>query len=199
MRFSIQAVSLCLGVAIAAPSAIAPFSTFSQNTIFVPDANYTDPRVLYARTVELDDGVLLATWVYNYFLFLNGIGLILSQENYSPEPPKVYFPIYRSADGGASWKEISRVQDTVNNFGLRYQPELYRLPYDIGRFRAGTILCAGNSIPTDLSVTKIDVYASEDNGHSWKFVSHVATGGAAIPNNGVPAIVCGSSFLLFVE
>lgn len=67
MRFNIPAVSLCLGVTIAAPSAIAPFSTFSQNTIFVPGANYTDPRVLYARTVELDDGVLLATWVNIFF------------------------------------------------------------------------------------------------------------------------------------
>lgn len=67
MRFNLQAVSLFLRFAIAAPSAIAPFSTFSQNTIFVPGANYTDPRVLYARTVELDDGVLLATWVRSYF------------------------------------------------------------------------------------------------------------------------------------
>jgi len=38
------------------------FPTFSNKTIYVPDANYTDPRVLYARTVELDKGVLLSTW-----------------------------------------------------------------------------------------------------------------------------------------
>jgi hypothetical protein len=127
--------------------------------------------VLYARTVELEDGVLLATW-----------------ENYSPEPPLVYFPIFRSTDGGETWKEISKVTDQVNGWGLRYQPFLYEMPVSVGKYPAGTILCAGNSIPTDLNYTRIDVYASLDKGYSWEFVSHVASGGAAIPNNGIPAI-----------
>ncbi|KAH8595251.1 glycoside hydrolase family 93 protein [Bisporella sp. PMI_857] len=168
MNLKVFATFLALfGPALAAN----PFSTFSNVTIFVPPSNYTDPRVLYARTVELPGGVLLATW-----------------ENYSPEPPLVYAPIYRSIDGGLTWKEISRVTDQVNNWGLRYQPELYRLPARVGKYAAGTILLATNSIPTDLSLTKIDVYASTDNGYTWKFVSHVASGGAAIPNNGIPAI-----------
>lgn len=100
----------------------------------------------------------------------------------------MYFPIYKSTDGGASWNEISRVQDTVNNWGMRYQPHLYVLQKSIGSFKPGTIICSGVSIPTNLDTTKIDVYASEDNGSTWKFVSHVATGGAAHPTNGVPAI-----------
>ncbi|KAH8833926.1 hypothetical protein DL96DRAFT_1810302 [Flagelloscypha sp. PMI_526] len=49
---------------------------------------------------------------------------------------------------------------------------------------AGTIPAAGKSIPTDLSKTQIDVYASTDHGYSWKFVSHVAAGGKADPTNG---------------
>ena len=161
---------LFIRLAYSAPF-IAPFSTFSNVTVFVPPSNYTDPRVLYARTVELEDGVLLATW-----------------ENYSPEPPPVYFPIFRSVDGGETWKEISKVTDQVNGWGLRYQPFLYELPVSVGKYAVGTILCAGNSIPTDLSQTKIDVYASVDKGHSWEFVSNVASGGAAVPDNGVPAI-----------
>lgn len=80
------------------------------------------------------------------------------------------------------------MQDTVNHWGLRYQPDLYVLPARVGKFPKGTIICSGNSIPTDLSLTKIDVYASMDGGYTWKFVSSVASGGAAIPNNGVPAI-----------
>ena len=163
-------LSLFFGVVLAAPG-LLPFSTFSNITIFTPPSNYTDPRVLYARTVELEGGVLLATW-----------------ENYSPEPPLVYFPIFKSIDGGETWKEISRVTDQVNNWGLRYQPFLYELPISIGKFKAGTVLLAGNSIPTDLNYTKIDVYASEDKGCTWEFVSHVASGGAAIPDNGIPAI-----------
>jgi hypothetical protein len=141
--------------------------TFSNKVIFVPPSNYTDPRVLYPRTVELRDGTLLATW-----------------ENYSPEPPAVYFPIYQSTDAGASWKEISKINDQVNGWGLRYQPFLYELPEDFGSYPAGTVLASGNSIPTDLSLSKIDVYASTDKGLTWEFVSNVASGGRAVPNNG---------------
>lgn len=69
MRFfsAVSAASLLLGAALAAPSQHgslnAPsFNTFSSKVVYVPDANYTDPRVLYARTVELPGGVLLSTW-----------------------------------------------------------------------------------------------------------------------------------------
>ena len=142
-------------------------SFFNNKVIFTPPTNYNDPRVLYARTVELSDGTLLATW-----------------ENYSPEPPLVYFPIYQSKDNGVSWKQLSKITDQVNNWGLRYQPFLYELPEPFGGFPAGTVLAAGNSIPTDLSKTKIDVYASVDQGLTWKFVSSVASGGKAVPDNG---------------
>ncbi|OLN89353.1 hypothetical protein CCHL11_08982 [Colletotrichum chlorophyti] len=147
--------------------------TISNNVIFSPPSNagWVDPRVLYARTIQLESGDLLATW-----------------ENYSPEPPIVYFPIYRSQDGGSTWKEIGRVQDTVNNWGLRYQPTLYELPAAFAGYPAGTILIAGNSIPTDLSLTKIDVYVSTDGGASWEFLSSVASGGEAFPTNGLTPV-----------
>lgn len=106
------------------------------------------------------------------------------RENYSPEPPAVYFPIYRSLDKGQTWAAFSNVTDQVNGWGMRYQPFLYLLPEDIGDLAAGTILCAGNSIPTDLSQTKIDLYASTDSGASWSFVSSIASGGVAQPVNG---------------
>ncbi|KAJ4364148.1 hypothetical protein N0V83_009603 [Neocucurbitaria cava] len=165
MRLSTLVLSL-VSVVSAFPKQKAP-ETFSRRVIFTPPSNYTDPRVLYARSAQLDDGSLLATW-----------------ENYSPEPPKVYFPIYRSTDGGYSWKEFSRVQDTQNNWGLRYQPFLYVLPDSIGGYKAGTVLLSGSSIPTDLSKTQIELYASTDKGRTWEFVSHIASGGKAIPNNG---------------
>ncbi|KAL1875333.1 hypothetical protein VTK73DRAFT_10117 [Phialemonium thermophilum] len=144
-----------------------PVETVANKVIFTPPTNYTDPRVLYARTVELRDGTLLATW-----------------ENYSPEPPPVYFPIFQSRDSGRTWTEIAHITDQVNGWGLRYQPFLYELPRDFAGYPAGTVLAAGNSIPTDLSKTQIDVYASKDKGYTWSFVSHVAAGGVAEPNNG---------------
>ncbi|KAF3934554.1 hypothetical protein ABW19_dt0209196 [Dactylella cylindrospora] len=145
--------------------------SISHKLIYHPPDNYTDPRVLYVRTVQLPNKDILATW-----------------ENYSPEPPPVWFPIWRSKDNGDSWTEIGRVQDQVNGWGLRYQPFLYVLPVPFGGYPAGTLLLAGSSIPTDLSKTKIDIYASRDSGRTWKYVSNVAIGGVAIPNNGLTPI-----------
>ncbi|KAH6856825.1 hypothetical protein B0I37DRAFT_396316 [Chaetomium sp. MPI-CAGE-AT-0009] len=165
MKWSTLVVSL-LPLVSAAPKKPKTPETFVERVIFTPPENYTTPRVLYARTAQFDDGTLLATW-----------------ENYSPEPPPVYFPIFRSTDGGYSWKEISRVQDTANGLGLRYQPFLYILDKPMGGFPKGTVLLAGSSIPTDLSSTQIDLYASTNRGKTWQFVSHIAAGGEAIPNN----------------
>ncbi|KAK5115192.1 hypothetical protein LTR85_009950 [Meristemomyces frigidus] len=149
----------------------------SNVTIFTPPANYTIPRTLYARTVLLNQDcetsdVLLATW-----------------ENYLPNnDSNPYFPIYQSLDLGATWSERSRVYDQANGWGLRYQPFLYELPEAIGNFSAGTILLAGNSIPNDLSETQIDLYASTDKGYTWTFVSHIAHGGEALPDNGLTPV-----------
>ncbi|KAI1433622.1 glycoside hydrolase family 93 protein [Xylaria sp. CBS 124048] len=144
-------------------------ATVSNVVIFSPPSNagWVDPGVLYARAVQLKSGALLATW-----------------ENCSPEPPNVYFPIYQSTDKGSSWTQISKVEDTVNGWGLRSQPFLYQLPIAIGKYPVGTLLLAGNSIPKDRSRTKIDVYASSDEGLTWSFVSSVASGGVARAVNG---------------
>ena len=172
MRLTTSVLFSCVATAFAFPQGgyggygptVGPIKNL---TIWTPPSNYTDPRVLYARSVLLSNGDLLATW-----------------ENYSPEPPKVYFPIWRSRDAGRTWKEISRVQDTKNNYGLRYQPDLYLLPQRIGKFPAGTLLCSGSSIPTDLSSTELQVHASRDSGLTWEYVSSFVSGGVAIPNNG---------------
>jgi hypothetical protein len=99
MKWSTLALSV-LPLVSAAPKEPKTPETFSQRVIFTPPDDYTDPRVLYARSAQFKNGDLLATW-----------------ENYSPEAPPVYFPIYKSSDGGYNWKEISRVQDTENGFG----------------------------------------------------------------------------------
>ncbi|SPQ25626.1 364c42cb-4dd6-4b80-9b76-56aec9a84c5a [Thermothielavioides terrestris] len=169
MRWSTLVLSL-LPIVSAAPKEKTP-KTFSQRVVFTPPSNYTIPRVLYARTAQFKDGTLLATW-----------------ENYSPEPPPVYFPIFQSTDGGYNWNEIARVQDTANGLGLRYQPFLYILEEPFAGFPKETVLLAGNSIPTDLSSTHIDLYASTDRGRTWQFLSHVAAGGEAVPDNGLTPV-----------
>ena len=171
MKASLWLLPLC-SFAVASPASPSrrwpSISYFNNNTVFQSPPDYTVPGTLYARTLQLPDTSLLATW-----------------ENYSPEPPPVYFPIYRSTDYGVTWSEISRVQDTSgNNYGMRYQPFLYLLPQDWSSWKAGTIFASGSSIPTDLSSTDIQLYASTDNGMTWTFVSSIAKGGRAIPNNG---------------
>ncbi len=92
------------------------------------------------------------------------------------------FRIFESNDSGETWKSLSALTDTQNGWGMRYQPFLYELPEAIGDMPAGTILCAGNSIPTDMSKTKIDLYKSTDQARTWTFVSSVASGGRANPD-----------------
>ncbi|KAF2770370.1 BNR/Asp-box repeat protein [Teratosphaeria nubilosa] len=175
-------------LAISGAIATAASALLTNVTIFTPPSNYTIPRTLYARTLLLSQEndtestpQLLATW-----------------ENYGPNNnTNPYFPIYQSFDLGATWSERSRVYDQVNGWGLRYQPFLYELPEDFACFKKGTVLLAGNSIPQDLSQTQIDVYASEDQGTTWKFVSHVARGGEALPDNGLSPVW--EPFLLMYE
>lgn len=88
-------LSLTVSAAPSAPSKVPDY--FTQRIVFTPPSDYNDPRTLYARTAEFENGNLLATW-----------------ENYSPEgstpESKVYFPIYKSTDGGNSWNEVRPAQ-----------------------------------------------------------------------------------------
>lgn len=115
---------------VSPPPMSAPFTDFNNNVVFIPGSNYTSWRTIYARSLQLPDNSLLMTW-----------------EGYPPEPPLIYFPIYRSMDGGATWSEYSQVYGLVNGWGMRYQPFLYLLEKPPGRFPENTILCAGVWVP----------------------------------------------------
>lgn len=144
-----------------------PFGTFGENVIWWPDVNHT---IFYPRITELSDGTILAT-----------AGLDSS--------PAV-FPIFSSSDGGASWKWISNMTDQVNGLGMNAQPALAELPWAVGKFPAGTVLASGNSWGRNSThnSTNIDLYASTDKGHTWKFVSNVARGSGPSTENGNPCI-----------
>lgn len=139
-----------------APRSPEPYSDFNNNVVFKPAADYTSWKTIYPRSLQLSDGTLLLSW-----------------EDYPPEPPLAHFPIWKSVDGGATWSDFVNVTDQANGWGLRYQPLLYLLPQDFGGYGAGTILLAGMSLPADLSEAWLDLYASTDSGSSWEFVSHV--------------------------
>lgn len=142
--------------------------TLNQH-IFDPPASWASWRSVYHRVVELDDGSLLSSW-----------------ENYAPEPPLEAAPIWKSTDGGKTYRNFSQVTDTVNGWGMRYQPDFLVLKHNFAHLKKGDILFAGNSVPSNLSSTKIDLYYStaESSGKHWEFLSSVATGGAASASNG---------------
>lgn len=141
-----------------------PWSTFEQNVIFQPDSSH---GVSYPRLTELSDGTILATAAYS-----------------GDQPP--HFPIFASEDGGASWEWRSNLTDQVNGLGFGSQPALAELTFDLGSFKAGTVLASGNS--AGANGTNIDLYASTDKGETWKFISNVARGSAPSTQNGNPCI-----------
>lgn len=112
--------------------------------------------------------------------------LYATSEHYVNGTPT--FLIFESLNNAKSWKKVSEVKDKHNflpngkRWGNRYQPFLYELPERIGKMPAGTIICAGNSIPRDLSKTSIDLYYSKDHARSWKYLSTIAVGGHADVN-----------------
>ena len=133
--------------------------------MFAPAASENGPGAFYARAIQLRYDGSCGGRMYARF------------ERYFGSKPT--FPIYESADLGLTWSKISEVADTVNGWGLRYQPFLYELPEDWGAFARGTVLIAGNSIPSDFSRTKIDIYSSTDSLKTGSFVSSVVTAGRA--------------------
>ncbi|QMU96420.1 arabinan endo-1,5-alpha-L-arabinosidase [Microbacterium esteraromaticum] len=109
----------------------------------------------------------------------HGGALFLTAEIYRErEPWGAVFPVYRSDDGGHSWRLVSEVADEQFRVGNRYQPMLFELPADWAGLSRGTLLLAGNSFPADGSSTRLVVYSSDD-GVSWRFLSEVDAGGPA--------------------
>lgn len=157
--------------------------TRTGNALYTPPAGAPGAGAMYPRVVRLDrdesEGETLLATFERY-----GFG----DDDTGDEASQPVFPLYRSEDGGRTWSRFSEIRDTQNGWGLRYQPTLFELPESIGPWSAGTILAAGNSIPDDRSRTKIDVYASEDGGRNWSYVSTVATGGKAVPRVGATPV-----------
>jgi hypothetical protein len=115
-------------------------------------------------------------------------------------------PIHKSDDDGTSWQPLSEVaapaylssdpayDKYTSNWG---SPYLYVLPQRVGNLAAGTLLLASivtgddyyylehkaadpNWVPTndgDRSYMALALYASNDEGSSWRVVNIIATGG----------------------
>ncbi|GAA1962894.1 RICIN domain-containing protein [Kitasatospora viridis] len=161
------AIAALMPFAIAAAPAGAV--TYSGGVMWTPPSGAPSYGSLYAHAIRLQHST-----------DANGT-LLASFEQYSGNG----MPVFRSTDSGHTWTQISTIHDQVNPWNnIQLEPVLYELPQAIGTFPAGTIIAAGDSIPADNSKTKIDMYASTDQGATWSFVSSIATGGAAVASNG---------------
>jgi len=152
-------IQILLNISNAAIDESSVYSVIYNN----PNVRVYYPRIMEIRYNESAKGTLLATC-----------------EEYTRPMP--VHPIFKSADKGKTWTRISDVNDTQRGWGMRYQPFLFELPQDVGELKKGTILCAGNAIPNNLSQTAIDIYKSENLGMTWTYMSTVCEGGRASPN-----------------
>ena len=107
----LHSVTAAVGLVLLAPQlalsatlqsrAPAAWSNLNNNVVFTPPSNWAPARTIYARTLQLPDKSLLIT-----------------SEIYDNENKNLSLPIFRSQDGGATWKEYSRLYDRVNGWGM---------------------------------------------------------------------------------
>ena len=133
------------------------------------EADWWGCGVQYGRLLVLknqgnaDDGTILATHCE-----LNA-GL----EEYKPR-----YPIYKSIDNGENWEIETYVTDTLTGANSEWNPHLFELEKDCGKYKKGTIILAGCSIdPEHKKESFIRLYFSVDGGKSFEQGVVVASGG----------------------
>ena len=102
------------------------------------------------------------------------------------------FPVYRSTNGGTSWRRIASVSETLTP-GLigNWQPHLYELPCQVGDMPAGTLLLSGCSHDAENQQTmQISIWRSFDLGKSWEQYTIVDTGNGLSDGMYEPFLIC---------
>lgn len=133
------------------------------------------PSNLYGRVIKIshsaggENGVLLSTF----------------EQRRSPDDPEDTLkrqqghPIFRSEDGGRSWKLLTRIiNEEHEEFATYLMPHIFELPRAVGEFPRGTLLMGGVSgSETDGSYLRL--YVSRDIGRTWKPLGTLDHGGWA--------------------
>ncbi len=165
---------LFLTIIISAISVLPVSATDGLKVEFTTDIsvsgdNWWDRGVQYGRILVLknspdgQNGTLLATHCE-----LNA-GLVDHKPGY---------PIYRSSDNGKTWTFVTRVTDTLTECNSEWNPFLFELEKDCGKYPAGTIILAACSIdPEHNKESHIRLYFSTDNGETFSQGVTVASAG----------------------
>ncbi len=99
----------------------------------------------------------------------NGM-LLATNEVIYPAP----WPVYRSFDDGNSWEMLPPIVNDIDNCCTGYQPSLYELPIDMGKYKKGTILFVACTYTS--SETHMFLAHSTDLGLTWKGICNIADG-----------------------
>lgn len=160
------------GLTLLAAGPAAAVTTGNGSLVYASPAQGSFPDkggATYSKIVVLKhsgsyNGEIFVT--YDQLTYVNGVQV---------------YPIYRSTDSGATWTHVTDIVPSSNFSTLTRtsQPFLYELPQASGGLAAGTLLLAGNIMPSDESSTRIVLYKSTDHGATWSLLSTVDTGGPA--------------------
>ncbi len=144
----------------------AKLSVRFVSTIYEPKSLTDAEQCTYCKVIKLehsgkDNGTLLAT--------RETVG---GGDNFNP--------VYESRDDGHTWKEIAVIKDDFNEGAKAgWQPYLYELPANIGKYKKGTIIfggCSRNAVGR-ISKSMMTLYKSEDGGRNWKGFATIAEWG----------------------
>jgi hypothetical protein len=118
-----------------------------------------DRGSFYPRVIRLADGMLLTSLTTN--IGRDGVGVIEA-----------------SVNDGQSFQQVAEIRDpTAANGGSVCCAALFQLPSAVGDLAAGTVLWAastGSGVPAAKRTSRERLWASTDDGLSWRFVSDIA-------------------------
>src|ERR1700761_4065074 len=141
------ATMLCLGMA-AWPVSAAPTQPARQ--VLYARGSF------YPRVIRLANGMLLTSLTTN--IGRDGVGVIEA-----------------SVDDGQSFQQVAQIRDpTAAAGGSVCCATLFQLPSRVGDLPAGTVLWAastGSGVPASKRTSRERLWASSDDGLSWRFVS----------------------------
>jgi hypothetical protein len=149
-RIGTLAGTVLLAAALAAPAVAADQPV--RHVLY-------DHGSFYPKVIRLADGTLLASVTTN--IGRDGVGIIEA-----------------STDGGGTFQQVAEIRDpTAANGGSVCCGSLYELPSRVGALPAGTVLWAattGTGAPAGRRTARQRLWASQDDGLTWRFVSDIA-------------------------
>ena len=163
-------------MACAAAFSVFLFDAGQAHAVYGPSTMYTtpsgspNPGALYGRALRLQysgsaNGTMLATF-----------------EQYVNGTPS--FPIFQSTRCGKNMEADFQRDRPGERLGDALGAPIVRAAAGNRQYAGRYDSVRRNSIPSDYSKTKIDIYKSTDHGKTWSFVSSIASGGEAKSENG---------------